>query len=177
MSSDEDSPDRREQRYELAVAIAVAVLGVVVLWQTREIRVSPMNAKIGPRVIPYVVGSGLVVVGLWYAIDVLRGNVVGNAAGEDAEDVDSDATTDWSTVVWIGVSLVAYLVLLERAGFIIASSVLFLGAAFGMGSRRFARDAVVAAVLSVAVYLLFTRGLSLRLPEGLVPLVVSVVGV
>ena len=78
--------------------------------------------------------------------------------------------------MWIAVGLLLYLALLEPTGFIVASSVLFFVAAVGMGSRQFARDAGVAVVLSTAVYLLFTRGLSLRLPEGIVPLVVSLVG-
>ena len=175
MSTDDVPNRRRERLYELGVAAFVVALGIVVVWQTRDIRVSPMNAKIGPRIIPYIVGSGLVVVGVWYAVDVWRGTpTVGG--GEDAEDVDADASTDWWTIVWIAASLLAYLALLERTGFIVASSVLFFVAAVGMGSRRFARDAGVAVVLSTAVYLLFTRGLSLRLPEGIVPLIVSMAG-
>ena len=173
MSTDETSTPGRERLLEGGVALAVFLLGVVVLWQTREIRVSPMNAKIGPRMIPYIVGSGLILVGLWYAVELVRGQGDGSKGGEDAEDVDVDATTDWATVGWIGLSLVVYLILLERAGFVVASSLLFFGSAFGMGSRRFTRDAAVAVVLSVLVYLLFTRGLSLRLPEGIVPLFVS----
>ena len=164
--------DRRGRLLETGVAAFVVALGLLVVWQTREIRISPMNAKIGPRLIPYIVGSGLVVIGVWYVLDLLRGDAVRAGAGEDAEDVDVDASTDWVTVAWIGGSLVAYLLLLERTGFIVASAVLFLGAAFGMGSRRIVRDAAVAVLLSVAVYLLFTRGLSLRLPEGIVPLAV-----
>ncbi len=170
MPTDEGPIDRRERLYELGVAAFVVALGIVIVWQTRDIRISPMNAKIGPRIIPYIVGSGLVFVGVWYAVDVWRGSVTTGGGGDDAEDVDADASTDWWTVVWIVAALLAYLVLIERAGFIVASSVLFFVAAMGMGSRRFARDAVVAVMLSIAVYLLFTRGLSLRLPDGVVPL-------
>ena len=155
---------------ELALALGVIILGVVVLWQTREIRVTPMNARIGPRVIPYVVGGGLVVVGVWLAIDILRGRVATSGGGEDSEDADPTLPTEWDTIAYIAVSLVAYLFLIERAGFIIASSVLFFGAAFGMGSRRVPRDIVVAVVLSTAIYLIFTRGLDLRLPAGVVPI-------
>jgi putative tricarboxylic transport membrane protein len=155
---------------ELALALGVVVLGAVVIWETREIRITPMNARIGPRVIPYIVGSGMVVVGIWYVIAVLLGQGSTPGAGEDSEDVDASAPTDWVTIGIIGVSLLAYLFLIERAGFIIASSVLFFGAAFGMGSRRVLRDIATAIALSVAVYLVFTRGLSLRLPEGVVPL-------
>ena len=47
---------------------------------------------------------------------------------------------------------------------------LFVSAARLLGSRQLARDTVVGVALSVAVYLLFTRGLSVHLPGGLVPL-------
>jgi putative tricarboxylic transport membrane protein len=74
------------------------------------------------------------------------------------------------TIGFIAASLVAYLILIERAGFIIASAVLFFGSAFGMGSRRIVRDILVAIVMATAIFLIFTRGLSLRLPQGILPL-------
>ena len=155
---------------ELALATGIVVLGAIVLWKTGEIRITPMNSRIGPRVIPYIVGSGLVVIGIWYALEVLRGRAAEPAGGEDSEDVDPTLPTAWDTIAILGVALIAYLLLIERAGFIIASSALFLGSAFGMGSRRIGRDAAVAILLSTAIYLIFTRGLSLDLPDGIVPL-------
>ena len=155
---------------EFALALGVIVLGAVVLWQTRDIRITPMNSRIGPRVIPYIVGSGLVVVGLWFAIEVLLGRTTQAGGGEDSEDADPTLPTDWGTIGFIAISLVVYLYLIERAGFIIASSVLFFGAAFGMGSRRILRDVAIAIAVSVSIYFIFTRGLSLRLPEGVLPL-------
>jgi putative tricarboxylic transport membrane protein len=156
---------------ELALAAGVVILGAIVLWQTRHIRITPINSRIGPRVIPYVVGSGLVVVGFWLAVDVLLGKSARPAAGgEDSEDADPTLPTDWVTIGFIAGSLVAYLLLIERAGFIIASAVLFFGSAYGMGSRRIVRDIVIALVMSTAVFLLFTRGLSLRLPQGILPI-------
>jgi putative tricarboxylic transport membrane protein len=155
---------------EFALALGVIVLGAVVLWQTRDIRITPMNSRIGPRVIPYIVGSGLVVVGLWFAVEVLLGRATQAGGGEDSEDADPTLPTDWGTIGFIAISLVIYLYLIERAGFIIASSVLFFGAAFGMGSRRILRDVAIAIAVSVSIYFIFTRGLSLRLPEGVLPL-------
>jgi putative tricarboxylic transport membrane protein len=155
---------------EFALALGVIVLGAVVLWQTRDIRITPMNSRIGPRVIPYIVGSGLVVVGLWFAVEILLGRTTRAGGGEDSEDADPTLPTDWGTIGFIAISLVVYLYLIERAGFIIASSVLFFGAAFGMGSRRILRDVAIAIAVSVSIYFIFTRGLSLRLPEGVLPL-------
>ena len=160
------SPERGGQRDlgELALALVVAAFGAAVVWQTTQIRISPAYAKVGPRVIPYIVGSGLVLVGLWLAVEALTGRATLPSA--DSEDVDPTLPTDWRTVGLLSGSLVVYLLLIERAGFIIASALLFFGAAFAMGSRRFARDAVIGLLLALAAYLVFTEGLNLRLPQG-----------
>ena len=155
---------------ELALALAVVAMGALVIWQTSEIRLTPINSRVGPRVIPYIIGGGLMVTGLWLMIDILRGRGAAAEGGEDSEDVDPTLPTDWMTVGTLAASLVAYLFLIERAGFIIASAVLFFGAAFGMGSKRYIRDLLIGFILSFATFVLFTEGLSLRLPEGLLPL-------
>ena len=42
-----------------------------------------------------------------------------------------------------------------------------MAVAYAFGSRRFLRDAVVAILVAVIVYVGFTRGLHLQLPAGL----------
>lgn len=156
---------------ELALAAGVVVLGILVIWQTGEIRLTPVNSRVGPRVIPYIVGAGLVITGIWLAIDVLRGQLADpEAGGEDSEDVDPTLPTDWVTVGIVVASLLAYLFLMERAGFVIASTALFVGAAFGMGSRRIVRDLLIGFAVSTVAFIVFTEGLSLRLPAGILPL-------
>ena len=154
-----------ERMAVLAVAVGVVVLGGLVLWQASGIRVTPAYAKVGPRVIPYLVGAGLVLSGLWLGVQTLTGRAAGPSA--ESEDADPTLPTDWRTVGIIAAALVVYLVLIERAGFVIASALLFFGAAFGMGSRRLVRDAAIGVTLAVVVFLVFTRGLNLRLPAGI----------
>src|SRR5215218_7365689 len=108
----------RERVPELLLAVGVVVLGAVVVWQTTDIRLTPINSRVGPRVIPYIVGSGLVFTGVWLIVDVLRGHLVVPEAGEDAEDVDPTLPTDWATVGMLVASLIAFLLLIERAGFV-----------------------------------------------------------
>ena len=168
--NDREEPPISALLAELALALGVVVLGAVIIWQTTEIRLTPINSRVGPRVIPYIIGGGMMITGIWLAIDVLRGHAASPAGGEDSEDADPTLPTDWMTVGILSASLIAYLVLIERAGFVIASTVLFFGAAFGMGSRRYVRDLVIGFALSLAAFVLFTEGLSLRLPEGILPL-------
>ncbi|MGD9711531.1 MAG: tripartite tricarboxylate transporter TctB family protein [Thermomicrobiales bacterium] len=168
--NDDDRAEIISRLAELALAVGVTVLGAIVIWQTTEIRLTPINSRVGPRIIPYVIGTGLVVTGIWLFIDILRGRTAAVVGGEDSEDADPTLPTDWKTVGLISASLVAYLLLIERAGFVVASSVLFFGAAFAMGSRRYLRDALAGVLLSMFTFVLFTEGLSLRLPEGILPL-------
>jgi putative tricarboxylic transport membrane protein len=67
---------------------------------------------------------------------------------------------------FVSLGVVADVVLLEPAGFIVASSILFVCTARGFGSRRWARDAFLGLALSTGAYFLFTRALSLSLPAG-----------
>jgi putative tricarboxylic transport membrane protein len=154
-----------ERLLQLAVAAAVVAFGLFLVWEAREIRVPPVHSRVGPRVIPYLVGSGLVVVGIWLVFEALTGRAAAPTS-DDAEDVDPTLRPDWRCLATIGVGLLLFWLLIERAGFVIASALLFFLAAFGMGSRRLVRDAAIAVALSFAVYVVFTEGLNLRLPAG-----------
>ena len=149
---------------ELALALGAVVFGLLVVWQTTQIRVAPIYSTVGPRVIPYIVGVGLVLTGLWLAFEALTGRTT--AGSGESEDVDLSLPTDWRCIGLLALALLAYLLLIEPAGFVIASTVLFVGAAYAMGSRRYVRDVVVGVLLALALYLIFTRGLGLNLPAG-----------
>jgi putative tricarboxylic transport membrane protein len=72
----------------------------------------------------------------------------------------------WRSVALIGVGVILDLTLAERAGFVLASAVLFWFVARAFDERRPARDAVFALAVSVSAYLLFARVLQLSLPAG-----------
>ena len=156
--------DRTERLLHLAVAAAIVVLGAIVVWETRDIRVPPVHSRVGPRVIPYLVGAGLLIVGAWLAIEALTGRAA--APSGDAEDVDPTLSPDWRCLATLAVGLALYWFLVERAGFVIASALLFFFAAYGMGSRRTVRDIAISIGLATAVYVVFTEALNLRLPAG-----------
>lgn len=150
---------------ELLVALGVIALGIVVLVQTQDIRVTRAMARVGPRVIPTIVGGGLILIGIWYALDVLRGQ--GTVIEAESEDADPSLPADWATIAGIGVALIVYMLTIERLGFIIASTLLFVITAFAMGSRSWVRDVALAILIGTGVYLAFSTGLGVRLPEGI----------
>jgi putative tricarboxylic transport membrane protein len=150
---------------ELAVAAAVVLLGIVILIDTRDIRVPKAFSSVGPRVVPIIVGWGLVIVGAWYAIDILRGDTA--APSGDSEDADPTLPADWGVLGGLAIALGAYALLIERAGYVLASAALFTLAATAMGSRQYLRDLAIGLILGASTYYAFTEWLGIRLPQGL----------
>jgi putative tricarboxylic transport membrane protein len=72
----------------------------------------------------------------------------------------------WTPLLLIAAGIALDVVLLERAGFVIASSVLFWLTARAFDAKHPVRDGVFAIVMSVAVYALFVRLLQIPLPAG-----------
>jgi putative tricarboxylic transport membrane protein len=142
---------------EMLLALGAIVFGILIIWQTTLIRLTPAYSKVGPRIIPYIVGA-------WLAYEALTGRAATGSA--ESEDADPTLPTDWRCISLLALALLAYLLLIERAGFIIASATLFVTAAFAMGSRRLVRDIAIGVILATVLYLVFTRGLGLSLPAG-----------
>lgn len=149
---------------ELVLALIVIALGIVVLVETRDINTRP-GVTVSPRIVPNVIGGGLIVLGLWYALDVIRSPRL-PGTGEDSEDVDPDAKTDWSAIIIMAFALLCYALLIDTAGFIIASSVLYLISTVSMGSRSYVRNVAIGLVLSTIVFIMFDTWLGVRLPAG-----------
>jgi putative tricarboxylic transport membrane protein len=150
---------------ETLLALMAVVFGILIVWQTTLIRLTPAYSKVGPRVIPYIVGAGMVIVGVWLAFEALSGRAL--AISTDSEDADPTLPTDWRCIGLLALALLAYLFLIEPAGFIIASATLFVVAAFAMGSQRRVRDIAIGVILATVLYLIFSRGLGLPLPPGI----------
>jgi len=158
-------PTRRIAIADVLVGLGVAALGVFIAVETSQFQVSPLYAKVGPQVIPYIIAAGLTLFGLLFAASAARPRAAtATPSGEAAEETGG---SDWLALVVISIGLVAQMVLLEWAGFVIAATVLFFCVALGFGSRRYLRDGVIAVLLAVIVYVGFTRGLDLQLPAGL----------
>jgi putative tricarboxylic transport membrane protein len=77
----------------------------------------------------------------------------------------ADASSAGATpLALVGTGVVLHLILAERAGFVIAATVLFWCTARAFDNRHPVRDAVAALALSLASYMLFARVLQLSLP-------------
>lgn len=149
---------------ELGICVLLAALGVLVLADAASMSVDfTQRGPVGPKTLPMIVGVLLLIVSALLARDVLRG---GRGAAESGEDIDLAAPSDWRTILLLSAAFLANAVLINVVGFPISGMVLFWGCAYALGSRRTARDPLIAAVLSVLTYIAFNNLLGVPLPGG-----------
>lgn len=149
---------------ELIVAGIIIVAAITILWLARDFRVPP-GVRISPKVFPQLVGAGMLLVGVWYVVDIIRvPNVL--SAGEDSEDVDIDAEADWVTLIFVGIGLTAFALLVEPAGFAIAAATMFAICSTAMGSKKLVLNILIGLALGLAVFFTFDYWLGVRLPNG-----------
>jgi putative tricarboxylic transport membrane protein len=145
---------------QIALAAGVLVLAGIVVHQTTVIPVSPLYAKVGPTVFPWMVAGGLGLLGLALLVQALRG---GWPTGEDTA-----IPVDRRALGWVLAGLVLNVALIGWAGFIIASTLLFCCVARAFGSARPVRDAGVAFVFAALTYVGFARMLGIDIGAGLI---------
>ena len=146
---------------ELLISLGLIALGTFVVWETRGIAETQGYAQIGPRLFPYIIGGGLTLCGAvlaWHALSGGWRHVPLDQEGHDAPD--------WAAFAIISAGVILHMAIIGWAGFIIASTVLFVLIARGFGSKRIVRDAIIAIVLAIVVFFIFTLGLGLTLPKG-----------
>jgi len=147
---------------EMLISLGLIALGSFVVFETRSIAETQGYAQIGPRLFPYIIGVGLTLCGAVLGWQALMGgwrNVPLDQEGHDAPD--------WLAFFIISAGIVLHMLLIGWAGFIIASTLLFVLIARGFGSRQLVRDALIAAALAAVVFFVFTSALGLKLPRGL----------
>jgi putative tricarboxylic transport membrane protein len=142
---------------EAVLAAFILLLGVFVAVETATLRTGPGYAAIGPKLFPWLVAAGLLLVG----IALLHGARAGAVAHPIGFDLDLPP------IVAVTAGLVLQMVLMKPAGFVIATAVLFVAVTYALGSRRILLNVAVGLVLCAVTYVAFTRGLGLVLPAGM----------
>ena len=120
----------------------------------------------GPRFVPLIVAIGLIALSAAFLARTLVRPDMDLAERSAAED----EVTQWATPALVVVALVAYALLLEPLGYIVATAVFYVPVARLLGSRALMRDAISGLVLGVGLYTAFTQYLGVSLPAGLTPI-------
>ncbi|MDF3339074.1 tripartite tricarboxylate transporter TctB family protein [Mycolicibacterium septicum] len=145
-----------------AMGVAIVAIGALLLWQAWGVPGS--MAPQGPRFLPVVIAVAWTLLGVAY---------LGGALASLAGLRHQPAGERFDHLLRVGVLvvvLVAYAYAVDPIGYLISTAVLFGVCAALLGSRSHIRDAVIAVVLTVAIYFLFSYGLNIYLPPGLLPL-------
>jgi len=145
---------------EMALSIAILLVAGIIAWQTSLMAVSPLYAKVGPTVFPYLTAAGLMVLALSLLWTALRGG------WQDEEE--KSTPPEWRSIAYVAAGLVANVALIGRVGFTAASVVMFSLIARGFGSRRPARDAGCGLLLALAAYFGFAKMLGVNIGGGVV---------
>ena len=128
-------------------------------------------AAVGPRVFPIAIGIALVAVALWTACRAHRAAGAPSSGTAKAQAAPaSDAAppaADWRTAAPSVLLFLAYIMLLEPLGYLLATTAFIALEARLLGSRRWGRDLLAALAVTISVYALFSLVLGLRLPGGL----------
>ena len=106
---------------------------------------------------PLVVLAGLL---------IFSGLAVVHIRANPTPDAPGTAPATVRPVAWLAAGIIAYLVLVEPGGFVIASAVLFWCTARAFASDRPLRDASFSVAIAVSAYLVFAKVLQLALPAG-----------
>ena len=150
-------------RSQYLLAAALLAVGVYTIIDARGLNVG-FGDPVGPRVFPYVIGTGMVVLSVLLAVATARGDV---AESEPGEDIDLTTPPDWLTVGKLVGVLVLNLLLVNLLGWAVTGALLFAGSAWALGSRTVLRDLLVGAVLSVSSWYFFYVALGVPLTPGI----------
>ena len=155
---------RQGAKSELTFVGSLFLLGALVFWDTWRTELPAFNLTVSPKVFPYAIATLLMVLSAILFISVLRGDI---AVPEGLEPGDEVVKSDFKTFGIVMASLLAFLVLIERAGFIIAASITFFGITVAFDNKKHVRAAVFGTIFITVIYFSFTHFLHVQLPAGI----------
>lgn len=172
---DQAERGRRSQALlQLALSLGFVALGLLVLWIARGMPATGGFSGVGPGAMPHIVGTGLVIVGLWLLAEGLTGG------WRDAEPHPTERGEHGfylAGFAWVTAGLIAQMLLINTAGFVIAATALFIGVSRGFGSTRPLRDGALGVAVALAIFLFFVQFLNVNLPAGWLKPILGAAGI
>ena len=146
---------RRAHGPALVVAGLLLFLAVLILRDAFSLTLTATYG-VGPTAMPYVVGAGLILLALAHLVVAFK-----DGLPEPDDEVDPTA------IYWLTGGLLGLIACIGLGvGFIPATTIVFAATARAFGRRALLVDALIGLGLGVAIYLLFSKLLTLSLPQG-----------
>ena len=140
------------------------LLGFIVFWDTYLVELPAINLTISPKVFPYAVSALLMGLSAILIINILRGDTAVPEGHPEGTPIEK---SDYKSFGLVLASLMAFLLLIENAGFIIAASITFFGITVAFDNKKHGRAAIFGTIFITVIYLSFTRFLNVQLPPGI----------
>jgi putative tricarboxylic transport membrane protein len=160
---------------ELILSLGVLALGIAVAVGASQLSSAGGYARVGPNVAPAVVAGGLILLGAWLTYEALSGGWR-NATPDEPEE-RGEHRFHAGAFIWVSSGLFLQMLLIHRAGFVLAQAALFACVARGFGSAKLLRDIAVGIFLGLAVFLFFVKFLNVNLPAGWLQPILSGAGI
>lgn len=145
---------RRPEGAALVIALGLAAVAGVMLWDSARLADLGGYSGVGPASVPRVVAVCLLGLAGWTVLSAFRG------------DFPERPPQKAAPVLWIIAGLAIQLLLLNLAGFSIATGILFACTAFAFGKRNLALTLPIGIAVSFVVWVIFSQLLMLHLPPG-----------
>ena len=154
---------RRRLAGELVFTVALVAGSAFLLWTAYGI--SGFSSLTSAGAFPMVAAALMLVCGLVTIVHTLRTPPADGPAGE-APFARFVRQLTPPVLVAFTVAIAAYMLLLERLGFVLASYLFLVGSMFLLGSRRVLLNLFVSAASLAAIYVIFQTMFAVVLPKG-----------
>ncbi len=157
-----------DRRIDMAVALGFVLAGLLVIWQATLIKQGVMRDPVGPRAAFYLCGGIMALGGLWIVLRnwlAMRAGAGLLANNEGTEDTPGHPARFVRAAALAALCL-AYALLFNPLGYLIATPLFLLSALFLMGQRHWGWNLAVAALFTLIAYLVFAKVLGVRMPHG-----------
>jgi putative tricarboxylic transport membrane protein len=145
---------KRPDTAGMIIAAGLLLLAAVIFWDASALQLG-QTYGVGPKAMPYVVGTGMALLAVGNFVLAWRG------------DFPERESLDPKPIILILGGLAALIAIIGLGGgFIPATAVLFAATSAAFGRRAIHIDLAIGLVLGVVVYLLFDKLLTLSLPAG-----------
>lgn len=150
-STGSTGPDRA------GIVVSLILLGLAgMLWRETQAMNGVVTYGVGPTAALKVVGIGLAILAVLTLISAFRGKGGGKPEPMDARPV----------LIIMAACIAMIAGIYFGAGYILSTMVLFAATATAFGRRKIHVDLAIGFAVAVVIYLLFSKILTLTLPQG-----------
>lgn len=145
---------RRPDWAAFAISVFLVIVAAVIFWDSARLASVTGYSPVGPATVPYAIAFCLIGLAIWTAIEAWR------------NDFPARDKQEMGPVFWVIAGLAAQMLLLNVAGFSIATGLLFAFTARAFGKRKLWFSIPIGIVFSFVIWVIFAQLLQLSLPAG-----------